>query len=166
MTSRLLATRPVPWQRLRDIHAAGLYHPALDLFELVIAGPDDPRAEPDYWQRYFAREAFRGRVLNAMAEVGATALVFPTTQVPAPTRAELDAGRWTTFTFPTNTLIAAQTWMPAVSVPAGFTAAGLPVGLEIVGLPYREADLLALAYAFEQATLQRRAPSSVPPLGR
>ena len=58
--------------------------------------------------------------------------------------------------FPTNTLIAAQTWLPAVSVPAGFTDTNLPVGLEMVGLPYREADLLSLAYAFEQATLHRK----------
>ena len=43
-----------------------------------------------------------------------------------------------------------------MSVPAGFTPGGLPVGLEIVGLPYREADLLSLAYAFEQATMHRR----------
>ena len=41
----------------------------------------------------------------------------------------------------------------AVSVPAGFTPDGLPVGLEIVGLPYREADsFLSLAYAYEQLT--------------
>ena len=68
------------------------------------------------------------------------------------------------WTSPTNTLIAAQTWMPAMSVPAGFTPGGLPVGLEIVGLPYREADLLSLAYAFEQATMHRRPSEHVPEL--
>lgn len=159
-----LAARPVPWQRVRDIHAAGLYHRALELFEMVVDGPDDPYAEPDYWQRYTAREAFQRVIVNAMGQAGASALVFPTTRIPAPSRAELDAGRWTTFSFPTNTLIAAQSWMPAVSVPAGFTSTGLPVGIEMVGLPYREADLLALAYAFEQATLHRRAPACAPPL--
>ena len=86
-------------------------------------------------------------MINAMAQVGAIALVFPTTQVPAPSRAELDAGKWPLLEFPTNTLIAAQTWMPAMSVPAGFTDTNLPIGLEIVGLPYREADLLSLAYS-------------------
>ena len=159
-----LAARPAPWQRVRDIHAAGLYHRALELFEMVVDGPDDPLAEPDYWQRYSARETFQRLIVNAMGQTGASALVFPTTRIPAPSRAELDAGRWTTFSFPTNTLIAAQSWMPAVSVPAGFTAAGLPVGIEMVGLPYREADLLGLAYAFEQATLHRRAPACAPPL--
>jgi amidase len=41
---------------------------------------------------------------------------------------------------------------PAISVPAGFSAAGLPVGLQIVGKPRGDWPLLQLAYAFEQAT--------------
>jgi amidase len=41
---------------------------------------------------------------------------------------------------------------PAMSVPAGFTAGGLPVGLQIVGRHHDEWSLLQIAYAFEQAT--------------
>jgi amidase len=41
---------------------------------------------------------------------------------------------------------------PAISVPAGFTAAGLPVGIQIVGRHRGEWSLLQLAHAFEQAT--------------
>jgi amidase len=41
---------------------------------------------------------------------------------------------------------------PAISVPAGFTAAGLPVGLQIVGRHRDEWSVLQLAHAFEQAT--------------
>jgi amidase len=41
---------------------------------------------------------------------------------------------------------------PAISVPAGFTSAGLPVGLQIVGRHRSEWELLQIAYAFEQAT--------------
>jgi amidase len=58
-------------------------------------------------------------------------------------------------------VIASQSWLPSVSVPAGFTEDGLPVGLEIVGLPFAEAEMLGLAYAFEQATHHRRAPRGV-----
>jgi amidase len=53
---------------------------------------------------------------------------------------------------------------PAISVPCGFTADGLPVGLQIVG-PYRgEFELLQFAYAFEQAThvADRRPPVTLP----
>ena len=41
---------------------------------------------------------------------------------------------------------------PAISVPAGFTAAGLPVGLQIVGRHRDDWSVLQLAHAFEQAT--------------
>ena len=49
---------------------------------------------------------------------------------------------------------------PAISVPAGFTAGGLPVGIQIVGRHRDEWSVLQLAHAFEQATLyrQRRPP--------
>jgi amidase len=51
------------------------------------------------------------------------------------------------------------TGLPAISVPCGFSADGLPVGLQIVGRRRRDADVLALARAFEQATqLARRRP--------
>ncbi|HUO79311.1 MAG TPA: amidase [Steroidobacteraceae bacterium] len=44
------------------------------------------------------------------------------------------------------------TWQPAISVPAGFTAAGLPVGLQLVGRRLEDRRVLELAYGFEQAT--------------
>jgi len=49
---------------------------------------------------------------------------------------------------------------PAISVPAGFTPEGLPVGLQIVGRSRDDRSVLELAYAFEQATGvgQRRPP--------
>lgn len=42
--------------------------------------------------------------------------------------------------------------LPAISVPCGFTAAGLPIGVQISGAPFAEATVLALAHAYEQAT--------------
>ena len=89
---------------------------------------------------------------------------YPSVQVAPPTREQLDTGVWTTLAFPTNTLIASQTWMPAITVPAGFTEDGLPVGLEFVAKPYDEPTAFRLAYAFEQATKQRRPPESTPAL--
>jgi amidase len=41
---------------------------------------------------------------------------------------------------------------PAISVPCGFTADGLPVGIQIVGRSQDDFGVLQLAYAFEQAT--------------
>ncbi len=45
---------------------------------------------------------------------------------------------------------------PAISVPAGFTAAGLPVGIQIVARHHDEWSLLQMAHAFEQATQHGR----------
>lgn len=45
------------------------------------------------------------------------------------------------------------TGLPAISVPCGFTDDGLPIGLQIVGRPHADFDVLQLAYAFQQATL-------------
>jgi amidase len=45
-----------------------------------------------------------------------------------------------------------STRMPAISVPAGFTPDGLPVGIQIVGKYRGDLDLLKIAFAFEQAT--------------
>jgi amidase len=49
---------------------------------------------------------------------------------------------------------------PAISIPAGFTPEGLPVGLQIVGRARDDFGVLQLAHAFEQATnhWQRRPP--------
>jgi amidase len=52
------------------------------------------------------------------------------------------------------------TGCPAISVPAGFTPEGWPVGLQLVGPHRGERRLLEIAHAFEQATLvgDRRPP--------
>jgi aspartyl-tRNA(Asn)/glutamyl-tRNA(Gln) amidotransferase subunit A len=54
---------------------------------------------------------------------------------------------WTPFTYPFN-----MTQQPAASVPCGFTSAGLPVGLQIVGPRHADGRVLAAAHAFETAT--------------
>jgi amidase len=144
---------------LNRIVAEGRYHKDLDLIDAVMEGPDNPEDDPDYFRRIGAREDFTRASVNVMARNRLDALIYPTAQVPAPTM----AGRkeWTTLTFPTNTLIASQTWSPAMTVPAGFTASGLPVGLEFVAAPYDEPTVFRLGYAFEQATQHRRSRAPV-----
>jgi len=84
-------------------------------------------------------------------------LLLPTTPVSAPFISGPDAieqaGLLTRFTAPFN-----LTGLPALSLPCGFTAEGLPLGLQIVAPAWGEASLLRAANAYEQATtwLQRK----------
>jgi amidase len=48
--------------------------------------------------------------------------------------------------------IISATGCPALSVPGGFTDAGLPVGLQIIGPPRADRRVLEVGHAFEQAT--------------
>lgn len=52
--------------------------------------------------------------------------------------------------------------LPTISVPCGFSASGLPIGLSITGAPFAESTVLALAQAYEQATEWH---TRKPPLG-
>jgi aspartyl-tRNA(Asn)/glutamyl-tRNA(Gln) amidotransferase subunit A len=52
--------------------------------------------------------------------------------------------------------------LPAISIPCGFTTAGLPIGLQIIGPQWREDTVLQLAYAYEQATdWHKRSPGLI-----
>ncbi|MEU6577160.1 amidase [Streptomyces sp. NPDC046805] len=154
-----LESRPgVDATSIAQLYADGHAHPNLDLLAGIATGPALPTDDPDYHLRLEARERFQRIVIGVMAENDLDALCFPDVRIAPPTHDDVLAARWTCLEFPTNTVIASQLWMPAVTVPAGFTADGLPVGLELMALPHHEADLLGLAYGVEQATGSRRAP--------
>jgi aspartyl-tRNA(Asn)/glutamyl-tRNA(Gln) amidotransferase subunit A len=61
------------------------------------------------------------------------------------------------FTIPGN-----LSGIPGVSVPCGFSAAGLPIGLQVLGRPLDEARVLRAAYAYEQATTWRSRRPALP----
>ncbi|MGE0667637.1 MAG: amidase [Sphingomonadales bacterium] len=105
--------------------------------------------------RHYQAMADRGRLAQSMARFHQDfdLLLCPVTPVPP-----FKAGRgifgpegeaykrtWTPFTFPFNI-----TGQPGASVPCGFTRAGLPIGLQIVGPWGSEATILRAARAFEK----------------
>jgi aspartyl-tRNA(Asn)/glutamyl-tRNA(Gln) amidotransferase subunit A len=92
-------------------------------------------------------------------------LVTPTTPIPAPAIAELEQNP--DLLRPRELLLLRNTrpinvWgLPAISIPCGFTPAGLPIGLQIIGPHWGEAEVLQLAHAYEQATTwHKRIPMS------
>ncbi|HEV2169412.1 MAG TPA: amidase family protein, partial [Candidatus Binatus sp.] len=64
----------------------------------------------------------------------------------APERYLTELWTWIAFEYPFN-----ATGQPAITIPAGFSRAGLPIGLQIVGRPFGEFELLSLAAAYEAA---------------
>jgi Asp-tRNA(Asn)/Glu-tRNA(Gln) amidotransferase A subunit family amidase len=96
-------------------------------------------------------------------------LVTPTTPIPPPTLAELkqspDLLRPREILMLRNTRPVNVWGLPAISVPCGFTTAGLPIGLQIIGPSWGEARVLHLAHAYEQATAwHKRRPKMVEPV--
>ena len=93
------------------------------------------------------------------------AMLTPSTPFPAPRLDETDIGakegalelilRISQFTRPISYL-----GFPALSVPCGFSQAGLPIGMQLVGRPFAEATLFQLAHAYEEASgWSRRKPA-------
>jgi len=154
-----IAERPgLGVESITQLHADKKYHPKLDLFEGIATGPANLTEDPEFLDRTFAQGDFQRSVIGMMLELELDAIAFPDTRLPAPTHEDVYSDRWTCLTYPTNTVIASQLHFPAISVPAGFTANGLPVGLELMSVPYDEVRLMQLAHAVEQATHARRAP--------
>lgn len=85
------------------------------------------------------------------------AILSPTSPIAAPRLDDLTI-RWPTrqedarVALPRLTRPWNLTGLPTISVPCGFTAGGLPIGLQIAGKPFDEATVLRVAHAYEQAT--------------
>lgn len=99
-------------------------------------------------------EQMRREIGSAFREVDL--LVMPTTPIAAPPLAEVESDRGQLR--PRELLLLRNTrpinvWgLPAISVPCGFTQAGLPIGLQLAAPHWGEARILRLAHAYEQAT--------------
>jgi amidase len=112
-----------------------------------------------------SRERLRVEVLKLMADQRLDAIVYMTYDAP-PTVIAPDV-----LTNPRpndnysrgdNRGLSPLIGFPALTVPAGFTAEGLPAGLEFLGRPFSEPLLLAMGFAYEQRTKHRRAPPTAP----
>lgn len=112
----------------------------------------------EFEKRRREQKQIRSSIHKAFEKVDA--LLTPTAPVPAPAIDELK--RNPELLRPCELLLLRNTrpvnvWgLPAISIPCGFTSAGLPVGLQIIGPHWREDRVLQLAYAYEQATQWHR----------
>ena len=77
-------------------------------------------------------------------------LLLPTTTTTVPQVGDASASPQALS--PENTAFANYYGLPAISLPCGFDSHGLPLGLQIVGKPWEEGDVLRLAYQYESVT--------------
>jgi len=109
-------------------------------------------------------DAFRHEVLGWFQH-GVRAVVFPTHLSPAPPRFDrLDPASQSAGRNPMSlSYIATAAAQPELTVPAGRTEDGLPVGLSFLGAPYSEQALFDFGHAFHRRQAARFAPPITPP---
>jgi Asp-tRNA(Asn)/Glu-tRNA(Gln) amidotransferase A subunit family amidase len=145
-----------PVHSLAEILSSGKYNQAV---EGVLKRANDvaSRDTETYRAALAKREQARQMVLDVMSERHITAFVYPTLRRKPAVIGQPQGG--------SNCQLSATTGLPALSMPAGFTNDGLPIGMDLLGGPWSEPTLLKVAYAYERLVAPRRPPTTVPPLG-
>jgi amidase len=147
-----LKSSGAPVASVEELLASGLHAAQLQgILEIANRTPDDYFESDEHRRRLLSRQVLREAVSRVMNDSHLDALVYPVTKRIAPVVGANQLG--------SNEALSPQTGFPAMNVPAGFTAGGFPVGMELLGRPFAEATLIAIAYSFEQSTRHRRPPS-------
>jgi Asp-tRNA(Asn)/Glu-tRNA(Gln) amidotransferase A subunit family amidase len=151
-----LAAQPnAPVRSLDDILAMGIQGPTrrrLRWFDVGTGLTTSPR----HREAVRGRGLFRDAVVELMDEHDLDAIAYPTSRGIARLvgRSQSTYDCWT----------AAYAGAPAITIPTGFTSTGLPVGLELMGRPFDERTLIAIAAGYEAHTEHRLLPPTTPPL--
>ena len=102
-----------------------------------------------YLRAQKVRTLIRQDFLNAYREVDA--LITPISPVLPFKAGERTADPLAMYLCDIYTIGVNLAGLPGISVPCGFSKSGLPIGLQLIGQPYQEAELLAIAGAYEGA---------------
>jgi len=143
-----------PIQSLSEMLESGRYHAALE--HRYRRSADAEENSEKYRNRLANRTEIARMITEAMTTHDLDALVYPTLRVKPNFVGENQFGSvcW----------IASHSGLPALTMPAGFTRDGVPVGVELLARPFEENRLIALGYAYEQVAKPRRPPSRTPSL--
>ena len=106
-----------------------------------------------YYDAYYlraqkVRTLIRGEFLREFQDCDA--LLSPTTPTAAFKLGEKASDPLAMYLSDIYTIGVNLAGLPGLSLPCGFTAGGLPIGLQIIGQPFREAEMLAIAHSYEQ----------------
>ncbi|NNL84507.1 MAG: amidase [Myxococcales bacterium] len=143
-----------PARSLAEIIRAGGYHACIEE-RLRVSEATEDRAGATYREELKRSAALRRYLHALLREEGLDALIYPTIRrLPVRIGVFEQEG--------SNCRLSAKSGLPAISLPAGFSAGGIPIGMELLGRAWSEARLLQYASAIERAFPRRRAPASVP----
>ncbi|GAA3089822.1 amidase [Streptosporangium carneum] len=133
-----------------------------DIFEMADKTTGD-LSDPAYREhRAIVTTQARRSIDEALAKYRLDAIVSPT-ELPAP-KVDYQGGGKDAEAFVGTSDNTSAAGYPHISVPAGYTKGGLPLGVSFIGTRYSDAKLLGYAYAYEQATQVRKAPRYLPTL--
>ena len=113
----------------------------------------------DYVRAQRARQWFNHQMAESMSNVDI--LITPTVPIQAPTIGECTPSPGNPGAgseLPMFTGVFDVTGQPSHSIPCGFTAAGMPIGMMITGHPFDESTVLRAGHAFEQLTSWHQMP--------
>ena len=144
-----------PVTSLGEIIEMGLHHEALDR-TFRRRNAREERDTPELAETLERRQDLTAAVADLMDREDLDALAYPTMRQETALIGAAPAGA--------TCSLSAHSGLPALSLPAGFTESGLPVGLELLGRALDDARLVGMAFAFESAAPKRRAPLRTPPL--
>jgi amidase len=155
----LATTGPDFPKTLAAVVEAGHFHPVHE--GSLKATVPAPAPEDDSIVVRLAETEARMRLAYdaAMRAAGIDAFVMPVAKNPP----RLNGDRGLTQAGANTGFASALHW-PAMAVPMGYSYEDLPSGMQIVGRPWTESLLIEIAYAYEQATMHRHPPTTVPPL--
>jgi amidase len=150
-----------PVRTLEEIIASEKAHPSVrDRLEYFTEFPTDWLSDGDCQAAVANADRLRTAVRTLMESESLDALAFPTWDNPPRLIGDLESPHGNN-----SWQIAPPTGFPALTVPMGWVEDRLPVGLQLLGLPWSEPALIRLAFAYEQATRHRRPPGTTPTLG-
>lgn len=146
-----------PVKSLEELVASGQYLKHFENSYRQALAVESPDFDQDYLSRLKNRLTIRKIIVDLMDKYRVDGLVHPFKSLTAPPIGTSDRG-------PRDNPVSAITGLPAIVVPAGVDAQGLPIAIEFLGRPFSEPTLIRLAYAYEQTTHHRVAPKSTPHL--
>lgn len=151
-----------PLRTLAAIRDSGKFDPAIADSMNGAVDNEMRLADPKYLAIFQKRDELQKAVLAAMAEHGLDAVLYPHQKRLVVPIGDEQVER--------NGVLSNSTGFPAITFPGGFSTpseaapVGVPIGIELLGRPFAEAELIGYVHAFEKGAALREPPQSTPAL--